>query len=127
MYVLRPLPFGAAENVFGASFTPVGKVIRRFSIDEIPQLWNVLRGEMSLVGPRPPLASETELYDARACQRLRVKPGLTGLWQVSGRSQLGFQKMIELDNQYWHSWTPFLDLMILVRTPWVVVTGRGAV
>jgi lipopolysaccharide/colanic/teichoic acid biosynthesis glycosyltransferase len=106
--------------------TRVGKVIRRFSIDEIPQLWNVLRGEMSLVGPRPPLAAETELYDARACQRLRVKPGLTGLWQVRGRSQLGFEKMVELDTKYWQSWTPLLDLMILVRTPWVVVTGRGA-
>jgi lipopolysaccharide/colanic/teichoic acid biosynthesis glycosyltransferase len=107
--------------------TRVGRVLRQFSIDELPQFWNVLRGDMSLVGPRPPLAIEVELYDAAAYQRLRVKPGLTGLWQVSGRSQLSFLEMVELDAQYWESWTPLLDLEILLRTPAVVVTGRGAV
>jgi lipopolysaccharide/colanic/teichoic acid biosynthesis glycosyltransferase len=97
--------------------TRVGGVLRRLSIDELPQLVNVIRGDMSLVGPRPPLPSDTELYDERAWERLKIKPGLTGLWQVSGRSRLGYSEMVELDVRYWQEWTPLLELSILLRTP----------
>jgi len=105
--------------------TNVGRFLRNYSLDELPQLWNVIRGDMTLVGPRPPLPREVELYDPRSWQRLRAQPGLTGLWQVSGRSLLGFREMVELDIRYWRSWTPLLDLSILVRTPWVVISARG--
>lgn len=106
--------------------TGVGRVIRRFSVDELPQLWNVLAGDMSLVGPRPALPHEVELYDERAEQRLAVKPGITGLWQVSGRCELSFAEMIDLDVAYWESWSLRQDLSILLRTPLVAATGRGA-
>ena len=106
--------------------TRVGRLLRRFSIDELPQLWNVLRGEMSVVGPRPPLVSEVELYGARAWERLRVKPGITGLWQVSGRCRLSFEQMVELDVEYWQRWTLGLDLVILLKTPGAVLSGAGA-
>ena len=105
--------------------TKVGRVLRRFSIDELPQLWNVLRGDMSLVGPRPPLPHETELYTARAWGRLRVKPGITGLWQVSGRSRLPFDDMVSLDVRYWQRWSLLSDLVILLKTPRTVLSGRG--
>ncbi|HEX2047691.1 MAG TPA: sugar transferase [Acidimicrobiales bacterium] len=104
--------------------TRVGRVLRRFSIDELPQLWNVLRGDMSLVGPRPPLPQETELYTARAWGRLRVKPGMTGLWQVSGRSRLAFEDMVSLDVRYWQHWSLLSDLVILLKTPRTVLSGR---
>ena len=107
--------------------TPIGGVLRRYSLDELPQLWNVLKGDMSLVGPRPPLPNEVALYDAEAMQRLRVRPGLTGLWQVSGRSELTFREMVALDVEYWKRWTPATDLAILLRTPATVLSGRGAV
>lgn len=106
--------------------TPVGRVLRHFSIDELPQLWNVVRGDMTLVGPRPPLPHEVELYDARCWQRMRAKPGLTGLWQVRGRCELDFQRMVDIDIEYWRTWSPLGELAILVRTPWAVLTGRGA-
>jgi exopolysaccharide biosynthesis polyprenyl glycosylphosphotransferase len=106
--------------------TPVGRLLRRFSLDELPQLLNVLRGEMSLVGPRPPLPYEVELYDARALRRLAVVPGLTGLWQVSGRNELDFDQMVDLDLAYIAGWSPWLDLRIVLRTPLVLITGRGA-
>jgi lipopolysaccharide/colanic/teichoic acid biosynthesis glycosyltransferase len=106
--------------------TPVGRVLRRLSLDELPQLINVLRGEMSLVGPRPPLPYEVEQYSPRELRRLSVPPGLTGLWQVSGRAVLNFHQMIELDLAYIQSWSLWLDLEILARTPLVVLTGRGA-
>ena len=106
--------------------TRVGRVLRRFSIDEIPQFWNVLVGHMSLVGPRPLLPADLPLFDADAWQRLQVQPGITGLWQVSGRNELSFAEMIELDVRYWESWTPMLDLKILARTPKVVISGAGA-
>jgi lipopolysaccharide/colanic/teichoic acid biosynthesis glycosyltransferase len=105
--------------------TRVGRVLRRYSIDELPQLWNVLRGDMSLVGPRAPLAHEVELYDERAHLRLTPKPGLTGLWQVSGRSRLSFDEMVDLDVRYAREWTPLLDLRILLRTPAAVFSGDG--
>ncbi len=104
--------------------TQVGRVLRSFSIDELPQLWNVLRGDMSIVGPRPPLPAEVALYDDAAWARMAAKPGLTGLWQVSGRSRLSFQEMVELDVRYWQEWTPLLDLRILLRTPKAVLWGR---
>jgi lipopolysaccharide/colanic/teichoic acid biosynthesis glycosyltransferase len=104
--------------------TRVGAVLRHFSIDELPQLWNVIRGDMSVVGPRPPLPSEAELYDHRAWRRMAAKPGLTGLWQVSGRSRLSFAEMIELDVRYWVNWTPLSDLKILALTPKVVLWSK---
>ena len=106
--------------------TPVGRILRRLSLDELPQLFNVLRGDMSLVGPRPPIPYEVEMYRAREMMRLSVPPGLTGLWQVSGRGALAFERMIELDLEYIANWSLGLDLLILLRTPWAVVTGRGA-
>ncbi len=106
--------------------TPVGRFLRRFSIDELPQLWNVLRGDMSLVGPRPPLPSEASGYDAASRRRLQVRPGLTGLWQVSGRSDLSWEESIRLDLRYVDNWTLSMDLMILWRTARAVLGGRGA-
>lgn len=106
--------------------TPVGRTLRRYSIDELPQLFNVLRGEMSLVGPRPQIAREVALYDREAHRRLLVKPGLTGLWQVSGRSQLSRSDAIRKDVYYVENWSIFGDLAILVRTVRAVVGGDGA-
>jgi lipopolysaccharide/colanic/teichoic acid biosynthesis glycosyltransferase len=108
---------GVYKLVEDPRVTRVGAVLRRLSIDELPQLLNVVRGEMSLVGPRPPLPSESEYYDESTWERLKIKPGLTGLWQVSGRSRLGFAEMVELDVRYWKEWTPLLDIAILLRTP----------
>lgn len=106
--------------------TPVGRVLRRFSIDELPQLINVVRGDMSLVGPRPPLPSETETYDTTVYRRLKVKPGLTGLWQVSGRSDLSWEQSVRLDLRYVDNWSVPMDLKILGRTFRAVFGGRGA-
>lgn len=105
--------------------TRVGALLRRTSIDELPQLWNVLVGDMSLVGPRPPLPYEVELYDERQHRRLTVKPGLTGLWQVSGRNQLSYRDMCELDLEYIRTWTHGLDVRILLRTLPVVLLNSG--
>ncbi len=104
--------------------TRVGAVIRRYSLDELPQLWNVLRGEMSLVGPRPPLPTEVAAYDGDAYRRLRVRPGMTGLWQVSGRSDLSWEESLRLDLRYVDNWSLALDLQILWRT-WRAVFGRA--
>lgn len=104
--------------------TWVGRWLRSLSIDELPQLWNVLRGEMSVVGPRPPLPEEAALYDQDAWARMAAKPGLTGLWQVSGRSRLSYEEMIELDVRYWQEWSPLLDVRILLRTPKAVLWNR---
>lgn len=106
--------------------TKVGRFLRRFSLDELPQLVNVLRGEMSLVGPRPPLPSEVEQYEPDAARRLHVRPGMTGLWQVSGRSDLTWAESLRLDLHYVDNWSPILDLLILVRTVRAVAQGRGA-
>ena len=106
--------------------TRVGRFLRRASLDELPQLWNVLVGEMSLVGPRPPLARELAGYDTVQRLRLRVVPGLTGLWQVSGRSDLVFDEMVQLDLRYIEERSLWLDLTILLRTVPCVLTGRGA-
>jgi len=106
--------------------TPVGRVLRRLSLDEVPQLINVLRGEMSIVGPRPPIPFEYELYDARARRRLQVKPGLTGLYQVTARSQVPFSRMLALDLEYIDRRSLGLDLGIMWRTVGVMLNGRGA-
>jgi len=106
--------------------TRVGKYLRRFSLDELPQLLNVLRGDMSLVGPRPPLPQEVEKYEPDAVRRLRVRPGLTGLWQVSGRSDLSWDESLRLDLWYVDNWSLVLDVQILVRTTRAVVRGAGA-
>jgi exopolysaccharide biosynthesis polyprenyl glycosylphosphotransferase len=106
--------------------TTVGRWIRRLSLDELPQLVNVLRGEMSLVGPRPPLPSEVERYESDALRRLMVKPGMTGLWQVSGRADLTWAESVRLDLSYVDNWSIGLDLRILGRTLQAVVGGDGA-
>ncbi|AGZ41486.1 undecaprenyl-phosphate galactose phosphotransferase [Actinoplanes friuliensis DSM 7358] len=106
--------------------TPVGRWLRRFSLDEIPQLVNVLKGDMSLVGPRPPLAREVAGYPADMRRRLVVKPGLTGLWQVSGRSDLSWEESIRLDLTYVENWSLAMDLAILARTASAVVRSSGA-
>ena len=106
--------------------TRVGRVLRRLSIDELPQLWNVLGGDMSLVGPRPPLPEEVARYEPWQRRRLSMAPGLTCLWQVSGRSELDFDRWMELDLKYIDTWTPYLDLKILLKTVPAVLGGRGA-
>jgi lipopolysaccharide/colanic/teichoic acid biosynthesis glycosyltransferase len=107
--------------------TAVGRFLRKTSLDELPQFWNVLRGEMSLVGPRPPVPYEFEIYDIWHRRRiLDVKPGVTGLWQVSGRSRTRFDDMVRLDLRYCRTWSLWLDLKILLSTPRAVLGGDGA-
>ena len=106
--------------------TAVGRILRRFSLDELPQLWNVLRGDMSLVGPRPlPMRDYARLADWHR-KRYLVLPGMTGLWQISGRSDLGFDAMVRLDFYYLEHWSVWMDISVLLRTPLAVVTARGA-
>jgi lipopolysaccharide/colanic/teichoic acid biosynthesis glycosyltransferase len=107
--------------------TTVGRLLRRSSMDELPQLLNVLIGDMSLVGPRPPLPYEVAVYQTWHRRRvLEVKPGITGLWQVTGRSKVKFDEMVRLDLQYATSWSPWLDFKILMLTPLAVIKGEGA-
>src|SRR5262249_3638221 len=107
--------------------THVGRLLRKTSLDELPQLFNVLKGEMSLVGPRPPIRYELEAYRPWHRRRvLEVKPGITGLWQVSGRSKTTFDEMVRLDLRYARTWSPWLDLKILLQTPRAVFSGEGA-
>ncbi|QGQ94411.1 sugar transferase [Paenibacillus psychroresistens] len=106
--------------------TRIGKFIRRTSIDELPQLWNVLMGAMSLVGPRPPLPREVEEYTAYDKQRLLVTPGCTGLWQISGRSNIGFSEMVELDLIYIQRQSIFIDIQIIVKTAGVIFGSKNA-
>ena len=143
MYKIRSMVVNAEElleelleknEVEGAMFkmkddpriTKVGKFIRKTSIDELPQLWNVVKGDMSLVGPRPPLEREVEEYTEYDMQRLVIKPGCTGLWQVSGRNELGFSEMVELDLKYIRSLSLWNDLVIGVKTVWVMVKPNSA-
>jgi exopolysaccharide biosynthesis polyprenyl glycosylphosphotransferase len=127
----------AAENVHGEEgitfkvkrdprITPIGRFIRKTSIDELPQLFNVIRGEMSLVGPRPPVPSEVERYNEQQLQRLTVLPGLTCLWQVSGRAELPFEEQVRLDLEYIARRSMMLDLTLLLKTIPAVISGRGA-
>ena len=106
--------------------TRVGRIMRKFSLDELPQLWNVLKGDMSLVGPRPPLPEEVDKYERWQRRRLRMKPGLTCLWALEGRNTLSFKRWMELDLQYIDTWSPALDWEILLKTIPVVLSGRGA-
>ena len=107
--------------------TKIGKYLRRSSMDELPQFVNVLRGEMSLVGPRPPIPYEFQCYAPwHRARLLRVKPGITGLWQIRGRSRTTFDEMVRLDLLYARSWSPWLDLKILFMTPAAVVASDGA-
>jgi lipopolysaccharide/colanic/teichoic acid biosynthesis glycosyltransferase len=106
--------------------TRFGRLLRRTSLDEMPQLLNVLRGDMSLVGPRPPLAKEVAQYKGWQRRRLAVQPGLTCLWQVSGRSEIGFEDWVRMDLWYVRNQGLLVDLKLLLRTPWSVLSARGA-
>lgn len=106
--------------------TGVGAILRRYSLDELPQLLNILKGDMSLVGPRPALPCEVALYSSKAMKRLRVKPGLTGIWQVSGRADIDFDRMIEMDLRYVRIRSVGTNLRLILRTFGAVLTGRGA-
>ena len=106
--------------------TPVGRFLRKWSLDEFPQLYNVLKGDMSVVGPRPQIISEAKHYDDSAKRRLRIKPGITGLWQVSGRSDLSYEEMVRLDIFYVQNWSMEEDFRIILRTIPAVIFGKGA-
>ncbi len=135
-YISRKLPDddidkGNGKKVYKITkdkrVTSFGLILRKSSLDELPQFFNVLKGEMSLVGPRPPIPYELEKYDIWHWRRvLEVKPGITGLWQVMGRSATTFDEMVRLDLRYATNWSLWLDLKILLRTPWAVVGGKGA-
>jgi exopolysaccharide biosynthesis polyprenyl glycosylphosphotransferase len=105
--------------------TRVGRWLRRFSLDELPQLFNVLKGEMSLVGPRPPIPAEVQSYERWQRRRLSMKPGLTCFWQIGGRNQIDFEEWMELDLKYIDNWSLKLDIIILLKTIPVVLLGRG--
>lgn len=107
--------------------TRVGKILRKLSLDEIPQFFNVIKGDMSLVGPRPAIPYEVELYKPWHYKRLEAKPGITGLWQVTARSTADFDKIVEIDIQYINHQSIWLDLMIMLKTPLAVFSGKGAV
>jgi lipopolysaccharide/colanic/teichoic acid biosynthesis glycosyltransferase len=106
--------------------TRIGRFLRKTSLDELPQFFNVLRGEMSLVGPRPPLPSEVNQYDPQHRRRLSVKPGLTCLWQISGRNEINFQEWVDLDLAYIDNWSYIGDLKIIAKTIPAVLRRRGA-
>jgi len=107
--------------------TPVGRILRRLSIDEMPQFWNVIKGDMSLIGPRPPIPEEVKRYDGWQRRRLSMKPGITGLWQISGRSDItDFDKLTNLDLQYIDNWSLWFDFKIFFKTIWVVLSMKGA-
>ena len=106
--------------------TRIGRFLRKTSIDEMPQLFNVLAGHMSLVGPRPPVAKEVVQYKNWQRRRLAIQPGLTCLWQVSGRSEIGFEDWVRMDIWYARNQNLLTDLWLLIKTPWTVITGRGA-
>ncbi len=123
-------PDGGRENLYKLAvdnrITPVGRWIRHWSLDELPQLFNVVRGDMTLVGPRPAIAYEVAEYPSWYRERFAVKPGLTGYWQVSGRSERTYEEMVRLDIEYAKRRSLGLDLSILLKTPWVVLSRKGA-
>lgn len=135
-FILRDKPYlverrgGRQRKVFkylnDPRVTPLGRVLRRFSLDEVPQMINVLKGEMSLVGPRPPVPYEYELYNDYQKSRLKVVPGITGLNQVNGRSVTTFREMVEDDLKYMKERSLWLDIKIILKTPLVILIGRGA-
>jgi lipopolysaccharide/colanic/teichoic acid biosynthesis glycosyltransferase len=106
--------------------TPVGRLLRRFSLDELPQLWNILRGDMSFVGPRPAIPDEVERYEPWQRRRLRMRPGLTCIWVLEGRSDVDFHRWIQLDLAYIDNWSLWLDCKIFFRTIPIVISGKGA-
>ena len=106
--------------------TPFGKFLRKTSLDELPQLWNIFVGEMSFIGPRPVTKSELIKYGNDADYVLSVTPGLSGMWQISGRSDTGYEERVQLDSFYIQNWSIWLDLWILIKTVWVVINGKGA-
>jgi undecaprenyl-phosphate galactose phosphotransferase len=106
--------------------TPIGAFLRRTSLDELPQLWNVLKGEMSLVGPRPIIEEELERYGDQVGYYLETRPGITGLWQISGRNDTGYEDRVALDSWYVRNWSLWYDLVILVKTINVVLQHKGA-
>ena len=134
--ILKKTPCDAGDNGSGQKVfkitndkrvTPLGKILRKTSMDELPQFINVLRGEMSLAGPRPPIPYELEKYDSWHRRRvLEIKPVITGLWQVMGRSSTSFDEMVRLDLQYATNWSLWLDIKILLKTPWSIFGGKGA-
>jgi lipopolysaccharide/colanic/teichoic acid biosynthesis glycosyltransferase len=122
---------GADSGVFKITndprITSIGRILRNTSLDELPQFLNVLMGQMSLVGPRPPLPYEVEQYKPWHCRRvLEAKPGITGLWQVTGRSRTTFDEMVRLDLRYARSYSLWMDIKILLATPKAVISGKGA-
>jgi lipopolysaccharide/colanic/teichoic acid biosynthesis glycosyltransferase len=121
---------GGRENLYKLAvddrITPIGHWIRRWSVDELPQLLNVATGDMTLVGPRPAIPYEVAEYPSWYLRRFAVKPGLTGLWQVSGRSERTYEEMVRLDIEYAEGRTLLLDISILAKTPWVVIGRKGA-
>ena len=131
-FVNSDQPYGEQDGrpifkaINDARVTPIGRWLRRSSLDEIPQLINVLRGDMSLVGPRPPIVAEYELYDADMRRRLAVRPGITGYYQVTARSQVPFSRMVALDCEYIAQRSSLLDIRIIGRTPFAMIKGSGA-
>lgn len=123
-------PDGGRENLYKLAvddrITPVGRWIRRWSLDELPQLFNVVRGNMTLVGPRPAIPYEVAEYPSWYRKRFAIKPGLTGYWQVSGRNERTYEEMVRLDIEYAEHRSLGLDLSILLKTPWVVLSRKGA-
>jgi lipopolysaccharide/colanic/teichoic acid biosynthesis glycosyltransferase len=118
---------GVFKIVDDPRVTPVGRILRKTSLDELPQFWNVLRGDMSLVGPRPPLAYEVKQYKPWHYRRVvEAKPGITGLWQVTGRSRTTFDDMVRLDLRYARTCSVWTDVKILLATPRAVISGKGA-
>jgi lipopolysaccharide/colanic/teichoic acid biosynthesis glycosyltransferase len=117
---------GAYKLTGDARIVPATRWLRKVSLDELPQLINVIRGEMSIVGPRPPLPYEVDRYAPWQLERLSVKPGITGLWQVSGRNRLSYKEMCAIDVRYVRSWSVLLDLRIIAMTPWVMFVDHGA-
>lgn len=117
---------GVVKRPVDPRVTPVGRLIRKLSLDELPQLFNVLAGDMSLVGPRPIIEAERPIYGPHLVYYDLVSPGITGLWQVSGRSDVGYERRILLDREYASRWSCFLDIIILARTIPAVITMRGA-
>jgi lipopolysaccharide/colanic/teichoic acid biosynthesis glycosyltransferase len=117
---------GLFKLVVDDRITGVGRILRLWSLDELPQLWNVLRGQMSLVGPRPVIPYEVELYPDRYMERFAVKPGITGLWQVTGRSERTYEEMVDDDIDYVRRESVRLYLRILIKTPWVILARKGA-
>ena len=120
---------GGASTCIAASdprITAIGGVLRKYSLDELPQIWNVLTGQMSLVGPRPLLRRELDDYGAVISLYERVRPGITGLWQISGRSHTTFAERVSYDEWYIKNWTVWYDMVIVLQTFWVLMTGAGA-